>query len=187
MHDRHNHQILQHPEDSGWARYCPRCGCGLEERYIEAEQHLRKICSGCGFIFYLNPKVVAGAVPRQDDRIWLVRRNIEPSSGSWTFPGGYVDLGERVPDAAIRETHEETRLDIRLDGLLNVYSYAKAGIVLVVYRATVIGGVAGVTPESQEVRAFLLDDIPWTHLAFPSTREALADYLNFAALAHEQK
>jgi ADP-ribose pyrophosphatase YjhB (NUDIX family) len=187
MQDGRIHHYLQHPADSGWAKYCPRCGGGLEERYVEEEQHLRKICCACGFIFYLNPKVVAGAVPRQDTRIWLVRRNIEPSFGSWTFPGGYVDLGERVPDAAIRETLEETRLNIRLDGLLNVYSYANVGIVMVVYRATVIGGVAEATPESQEVRAFRLEDIPWDSLAFPSTREALVDYVHFEKPALEQK
>jgi 8-oxo-dGTP diphosphatase len=178
MHDN-RHQWLQHPADSNWARYCPRCGGRLEERYIEDEQHTRKICAGCGFIFYMNPKVVAGAVPRQEDQIWLVRRNIEPSWGSWTFPGGYVDLGECVPDAAIRETYEETLLNVRLDSLLNVYSYPNVGIVLVVYRATVIEGVATATPESQEVRAFRLEDIPWEKLAFPSTRDALQDYVKF--------
>jgi 8-oxo-dGTP diphosphatase len=186
MHDGDSHLQLQHPTDSDWAKYCPRCAGVLEERYIEVEQHLRKICPGCGFIFYLNPKVVAGAIPRQDNQIWLVRRNIEPSFGSWTFPAGYVDLGERVPDAAVRETHEESRLHIRLDGLLNVYSYANVGIVLVVYRATVTGGVPGVTPESQEIRAFHLDEIPWGGLAFPSTREALADYLKFEESARIQ-
>jgi ADP-ribose pyrophosphatase YjhB (NUDIX family) len=179
MHDRSHHQWLQHPADSGWAKFCPRCGVRLEERYLESEHHIRKICPGCDFIFYLNPKVVAAAVPRQDERIWLVRRNIEPSWGSWTFPGGYVDLGECVSDAAVRETFEETMLKVKLDGLLNVYSYADVGVVLVVYRATVIGGAAETTPESQEVRAFRLDDIPWQKLAFPSTREALVDYLKF--------
>ena len=177
--NRRIHQSLQHPADSDWAKFCPRCGGALEERYIEIEQHTRKVCSGCGYIYYLNPKVVAGAVPRQDDRIWLVRRSIEPSSGSWTFPAGYVDLGESVPEAAIRETREETQLDIRLDRLLNVYSYANVGIVLVAYCATVIGGVASPTPESQEVRAFRIEDIPWASLAFSSTRDALTDYVGF--------
>ena len=176
--NRHVHQTLQHPPDSSWAKFCPRCGCTLEERFLEAEQHMRKVCSGCSFIFYLNPKVVAGAVPRQEDRVWLVRRSIEPASGKWTFPGGYVDLGETIAEAAIRETQEETLLHVRLDSLLNVYSYANVGIVLVVYRATVVGGVAGTTPESQEVRAFQIEDIPWADLAFPSTREALADYVS---------
>ena len=98
-----------------------------------------------------------------------------------------MDLGESVPEAAIRETHEETRLDIRLDGLLNIYSYSNAANVLVVYRATVIGGVAGVTPESREVRAFHIDEIPWSSLAFPSTREALSDYIKLEMSAREPR
>lgn len=98
-----------------------------------------------------------------------------------------MDLGERVPDAAIRETYEETRLDIRLDGLLNLYSYENVGIALIVYRATVIGGVASVTPESLEVRAFHLDEIPWSSLAFPSTRDALTDYVKYKRSAREQQ
>jgi len=172
-----NYHPYQHSTDSNWVRFCPRCGGKLEERFIEFEQRLRKVCSSCGFIFYLNPKVVAAAVPCQHGRIWLLRRNIEPGAGRWTFPGGYVDLGERVPDAAIRETREETCLEIQLDELLNVYSYNEVGVVLVVYRATVTGGVASVTLESQEVRAFAHAEIPWNDLAFPSTREALRDFI----------
>jgi ADP-ribose pyrophosphatase YjhB (NUDIX family) len=182
-----SHQELQHSAGSDWARFCPRCGCSLVERYLEIEQHHRKVCSGCGFIFYLNPKIVAAAVPRQDGRIWLLRRNIEPSSGCWTFPGGYVDLGESVEDAAIRETREETLLEIRLDSLLNIYSYAKSGIVVVVYCSTVIGGTAGITPESREVRAFDPADIPWRGLAFPSTRDALTDYMKLQNAPQHRK
>ena len=143
---------------------------------MASEGRNRHVCQACGFIYYLNPKVVACAIPRASGRIWLVKRNIEPGSGLWTFPGGYVDLEERVPDAAIRETREETLLEIRLDSLFNVYSYDGAGIVLVVYLSTVIGGQASPTPESQEARLFSLEDIPWQYLAFPSTRDALADY-----------
>jgi len=176
---RYSHKELQHSPEAEWANFCPRCGSALIERFIEIEQHTRKICSGCGYIYYLNPKVVAGAVPRQEGRIWLVRRSIEPSSDCWTFPAGYVDLGESVPEAAIRETREETLLDIRLDRLLNVYSYASIGIVLVAYCATVVGGIAGPTPESKEVRAFRIDEIPWSSLAFSSTRDALTEYVDF--------
>jgi ADP-ribose pyrophosphatase YjhB (NUDIX family) len=180
MHDGSDHQKLQHLSGSDWAKHCPRCGGPLQERYIEVEQHLRKICSDCGFIFYLNPKVVVGTVPQQDSRIWLVRRNIDPALGRWTFPGGYVDLGETVSDAAIRETLEETRLHVRLDGLLDIYSYPDPGIILIAYRARVIGGTAAATPESQEVRAFQLEEIPWDRLAFPSTHDALRDYVVWA-------
>jgi len=168
---------LEHPADARWAQFCPRCGHRLEERLLDGEQKPQKVCGNCGFIFYLNPKVAAGTIPRQDEKIWLIRRNIEPSSGSWTFPGGYVDLGECVPDAAIRETYEETMLRVRLDRLLNVYSYGKTGIVMIAYCATVISGSPALTPESREIRAFHTDEIPWNDLAFPSTREALAEYV----------
>jgi ADP-ribose pyrophosphatase YjhB (NUDIX family) len=178
MPDGSIYDSVQYPKGSKWAKFCPRCGSRLELRYVEVEQKKRRVCSDCGFIFYLNPKVAAGAIPRQNDRIWLIRRNIEPSSGSWTFPGGYVDLGERVPDAAIRETYEETMLQVRLDRLLNVYSYAESGIVVIAYCATVIGGTPGITAETRDIRSFHTDEIPWDDLAFPSTREALEDFID---------
>lgn len=171
----HNHL------DAQWAKHCTRCGGSLESRFIDFEQRTRLVCSKCSSINYLNPKVIAAAIPRQGARIWLLRRSIEPGMGCWTFPGGYVDLGEPVPDAAIRETLEETLLDIRLDGLLNVYSYTNVGVVVVVYCATVTGGNAGVTSESQEVRAFELSEIPWAELAFLSTHDALSEYVQVTA------
>jgi 8-oxo-dGTP diphosphatase len=187
MHQDQRHNLLQHPMNSDWAKFCPCCGRGLEQKLLAEDNQLRKVCPACGFIFYINPKIVAAAIPRQEDKIWLVRRSVDPSSGNWTFPGGYVDLGESVPQAAIRETYEETLLHVRLDGLLNVYSYANVGSVLVVYCATVTGGVAGETRESQEVRAFLLDEIPWDSLAFESTHDALMEYIRREKTADVQK
>ena len=70
----------------------------------------------------------------------LVRRAIEPGYGLWVFPGGYVDRGEEVTAAAIREAREEAGLDIRLDSLVNIYSYPGRPLVVIVYAATRIGG-----------------------------------------------
>jgi len=177
MPARPNHCDHPHLSGENQLKFCPLCGSPLVERYLEEEQHTRKVCSGCGYIFYLNPKIAAGVIPREGNKIWLLRRNIPPGDGRWTFPGGYVDLGESVPDAAVREAFEETGLNVRLDGLLNVYSYTNVGIVLVAYSGTVVGGKAALSRESQEVRAFRLQDIPWDELAFTSTRDALREYL----------
>ena len=172
---RYDHPHLSHENQ---LKFCPLCGAPLVERYLDEERRTRKVCSGCGYVYYLNPRTAAGVVPREGDKIWLLRRNIPPGAGLWTFPGGYVDMGESVPDAAIREALEETGLNVRLDGLLNVYSYTNVGIVLIAYYGSVIGGKAALSPESRDVRAFRLEDIPWGELAFTSTRDAMLDYLN---------
>ena len=78
---------------------------------------------GCGFVFYLHPKLVAITIPVRDGRVLLTRRAIEPALGLWTFPGGYVDWGEDLVTAAQREMREEVGLDLAPDGLVGIYSY----------------------------------------------------------------
>ena len=164
-------------------RFCPRCGQALEERQLRAGDRPRLVCAGCGFIFYIDPKIAVGTIIRTDsDRLVLVRRAIEPGYGKWVFPGGYVDRGEALMDAAVREAREESGLHVRLDGLVNVYSYAGRAPVIVVYAATAIGGRFDIDDESLEGREVDTDAIPWDDLAFRSTNEALRDYL--AGLLH---
>ena len=107
----------------------------------------------------------------------LVRRAIEPGIGLWVFPGGYVDRGETPQAAAIREAREECGLEIRLDALVNVYAYAKRTPIIIVYAATMTAGTLCVDDECLEAATFGADELPWDALAFPSTRDALRDYL----------
>jgi len=107
----------------------------------------------------------------------LLKRGVEPALGKWVFPSGYVDRGETVQEAAIRETKEESELDVKLGPLLNVYSYPRSPSVIVVFTAEVIGGELTAADESTDARIFAPKELPWHELAFDSTRDALKDYI----------
>ena len=159
-------------------RFCPSCAGLLESRLLKDGDPERLVCSQCGFVLYLDPKVAVGTIIRHDDsRLVLVRRAIEPGYGLWVFPGGYVDRGEEITSAAIREAREEAGLDVRLDGLVNIYSYPGRPLIIVVYAASVVGGDLCPDEECLEARLFTPGDIPWGHLAFQSTHDALREYL----------
>ena len=159
-------------------RFCPSCGGALESRQLKDGDPPRLVCSSCGFVFYLDPKVAVGTIIKAaDSRLVLVRRAIDPGYGLWVFPGGYVDRGEEIRSAAIREAREEAGLEVRLDGLVDIYSYPGRPLIIVVYAATAVGGQLCTDEECLEARLFAADDIPWGELAFPSTRDALRHYL----------
>ncbi len=173
-----------HPHDDSHAyRFCPRCGGALERRVLKNSEPARLVCTQCGFVFYIDPKIAVGTIIRIDDgRLVLVKRAIDPGYGKWVFPGGYVDRGETLVAAAVREAREESGLDVRLDGLVNVYSYPGRAPVIVVYAATATGGALCVDDEGLEIAQLAPESIPWDDLAFRSTREGLRDYL--AGLLH---
>jgi ADP-ribose pyrophosphatase YjhB (NUDIX family) len=157
--------------------FCPKCGASLESRLIKPSEPERLVCSACQFVFFLDPKVAACTIIPIDGRIVLLQRGIEPGYGKWVFPGGYVDRGETVNGAAIREAYEEVNLEVRLVSLLGVYSYAQSPVIIVVYLAEVTGGVLRAADEALDARLFEPQAIPWSELAFPSTLEALHEYI----------
>ena len=159
-------------------RFCPRCGGDAEVAFPRSIS-----CPRCGYGAYYNPKPVACTIPRTaDGAIVLLRRGFAPGRGRWTFPGGFVDLGESTEQAARRETREELRLEVELGALVGVYSRPEDRIVLVVYAALALGDPQ-TTPEATEVRAFRPDAIPYGELAFWSTEAALRDLVRSAASA----
>jgi ADP-ribose pyrophosphatase YjhB (NUDIX family) len=154
------------------------CGGELEPRSLKQSEPERLVCTRCGFVFYLDPKVAVGTVIRDElGRIVLVRRAIEPGYGKWVLPGGYVDRGEQVHVAAVREAREEAGLEIRLERLINVYSYPGRAPVVIMFTASILGGTLMVDDEGLEARFFETEEIPWGELAFPSTIDALREYL----------
>ena len=154
------------------ARFCPRCGQPVDVDYPRSIS-----CPHCGYGAYYNPKPVAAAIPvTAAGDIVLLRRGFDPGKGLWTFPGGFVDLGETVEEAARREAVEEIRAEVALGELVGVYSRAEERVVLIVFAAT-IGAKPQTTPEALQVEAFAPDEIPWQELAFWSTTNALKDFL----------
>ena len=170
---------MTHTHDDGPAyRFCPVCGGELDERVLKATEPKRLVCGSCGFVFYLDPKLAVGTIITDGHgRVVLVRRAIEPGYGKWVFPGGYVDRGEEVRLAALREAKEECGLEVRLDRLLNIYSYPGRAPVIVVFVAQSVGGCLACDDEGLEARFFDPHAIPWDELAFRSTREALREFL----------
>jgi ADP-ribose pyrophosphatase YjhB (NUDIX family) len=159
------------------AHYCPQCAGELVPRVLGAGDPPRLTCVRCGFVLYLNPKVAACAIFCQDNGIVLVRRAIEPAEGKWAFPGGFVDLGETAPAAAMRETLEETGLRVSLTGILDVYSFGGHEVLVVVYAGDVVGGSPRAGAECSELGYFAPESLPWDELAFESTAAALHDYV----------
>jgi 8-oxo-dGTP diphosphatase len=157
-------------------RFCPLCGAPLAAAPVPPDHREQMVCSRCRFVFYLNPKVVAATIPERDGATLLTRRSINPGRGLWTFPGGFVDFGETVTDAAVRETFEETGLEVDLTGLLNVYTYPGAPVIIV-YRARVVGGTLTTCDENDALEWVTPKQIPWATLAFQSTREALREWV----------
>ena len=107
------------------------------------------------------------------------RCRINPGYGLWVVPGGFVDMGEVVEEAVVRETQEETYLTVRpAPGLLNIYSYPDHRTIIAAYVTEYVSGELGAGNETLEARVFGLKEIPWPQIAFSSTKEALREYIS---------
>lgn len=162
---------------AGPPAFCPTCGGSLEERYVVEELRERLVCTRCERIHYLNPAIVAGVIPVAEGRVWLLRRGIEPRHGTWTFPAGFMELGETVEEAAKRETREELNLDVRIRRLFGVYSYPTISTVHVVYLADALTRPS-IGHETLEFDCFAPDQIPWHDLSFRTTTDALREWVD---------
>ncbi|RKZ13432.1 NUDIX hydrolase [bacterium] len=155
----------------------PEFSARFRREIPDGDNRERMVCQDCGFIHYDNPRIVVGAVASLDGQILLCRRAIEPRTGYWTVPGGFMENNETAEEGAIRETLEETGASIEVRDLLGIYSLPHIGQVHLVYRARMLAPHIEVGPECVEARLFDVDELPMGNLAFPTNTWALEHFL----------
>ena len=159
--------------------FCSRCGGPLNFGFVDGENRERLACSNCGFVAYVNPRLVVSTIPVTDDgRVVLLRRGIEPGKGWWAQPGGFLEVDETVTEAAIRETFEETGLVVKPGEIIGLYTRLEAAVVVLAFEAQVLSGEFRTNPEALEIEAFAPEDIPWPKIAFSTTLWALRDWVS---------
>ncbi len=157
--------------------FCSQCGTPVSVKVPKGETLPRHVCDRCETVHYQNPKVVAGCIPEWEDHILLCRRAIEPREGFWTFPAGFMEMGESTEAAAARETQEEANARVEITHLYALFTLVRVNQVYVVFRGRLPTREYGIGPESSQVELVHPDKIPWDALAFPVVHEVLKRYV----------
>ena len=158
--------------------YCSRCGAALRFGPIEGEERERLACESCGYVAYVNQRLVVTTLPVTDrGEVMLLRRGIEPGYGLWAQPGGFLEIDETVNEGAIRETLEEVGLVVEPGEIVGLYSRIEAAVVVLAFEARIVGGEVRTSSEALEVRAFRPEAIPWREIAFRTSTWALRDWI----------
>ncbi len=142
-------------------KYCPECGAPLSRKELEGRP--RAYCPRCGKVFYARPKVGAGCLIEEEGRLLLLRRAREPFKGCWNLPAGYVEIDEEPSETAVRETREETGLQVEARELVGVYAFAddpRGNGLLIVYRCEIVGGEVRETAEGKDGAFFSKEALP---------------------------
>ncbi len=150
--------------------FCQRCGAPTHDVYRDGR--MRPVCTSCGMTTYLDPKLAVAVLIGREEEVLLGRRGAHTREpGKWSFPSGFVERGERVEDAARRETLEETGLAVELGPVLTLISSSGETVVLAVFPAVAFSGEPNADDDLAELRWWPLDDLP--ELAFPHDLEII--------------
>ncbi|WP_292986964.1 NUDIX hydrolase [Nitrosomonas sp.] len=158
-------------------KFCSQCSANVEFRIPEGDTLPRYICTACHEIHYQNPKMVVGCIPEWEDKILLCRRAIEPRSGWWTLPAGFMENNETLAEAAARETLEEANARVAIGDLYAIYSLPHISQVYALFRARLLDLDFSPGIESSEVKLLSEHEIPWDEMAFRVIHDPLKRYM----------
>ncbi len=153
---------------------CPSCRGAVTIRTVDGQW--RPYCPQCRLIIQLGPKLVATVLVGDPSSLLMVQRSYGVEKGLWALPGGYVEQGEVVEEAAAREALEETGIEVTITGLVGLFSAPGRPIVVAAYGATAVGGA--LTTESWEIDGagyFSVGNLP--PLAFPQDDRIIAQWV----------
>lgn len=154
-------------------KFCSECGSNVSLGVPEGDDHLRHICDDCGTIHYRNPKVIAGCIPVWQDKVLLCKRAIDPRKGFWTLPAGYMEQGETLGQAAVREAWEEANVLVELDKLYTLFSLPEISQIYIFFRARMVDERFSPGLESLETQLFSEEEIPWDDISFETVYRSL--------------
>jgi ADP-ribose pyrophosphatase YjhB (NUDIX family) len=160
-------------------RFCMQCGSAkVELRIPHGDDRERHVCADCGYVHYLNPKLVVGTIPVWEDKVLLCKRAIEPRYGLWTLPAGFMEEGETLEEGASRETLEEANARVTIEQMYSTISLPQISQVYVLFRATLLDLDFSSGSESLEVKLFSEEEIPWDDLAFRTVHDTLRHFFS---------
>lgn len=157
-------------------KFCSNCGAPVSYKVPPGDTLSRYVCDACSTIHYQNPRMIVGCIAEWEDRVLLCRRAIEPRSGLWTVPAGFMENGETISDGAIRETLEEANARVDLGPLYALYNIPHINQVYMLFRGRLLDPDVSAGAETLETRLFTENEVPWDQIAFASVRNALQNY-----------
>ena len=116
------------------------------------------------FMAYKSPRLTTDGAILKDGEILLIKRKNEPFKGKWALPGGFVEYGEKVEDAVIREINEETGLVTKIKEIIGIYSDPnrdpRGHTVTIVFLLDVLSGKIHAKDDADEAKFFALNNLP---------------------------
>lgn len=158
--------------------FCNNCGSKIHKIIPEGDQKTRDVCIECGAIHYQNPKIITGCLIEHNDKVLLCKRKIEPQSGKWTLPAGFMENSETCEQGAARETMEEANASVTNMSLYAVYDIPYISQVYMMYRAQLASEDFYPGEESLEVELFDRNSLPWELLSFSVIKQVLLNYFD---------
>ncbi len=160
-------------------KYCTRCGHPLERRTIQAIK--RMVCPYCDTVYYDNPiPSVAVVVRNEQGQLLLVKRKAEPKKGFWSLPGGFMDGGESVTQAALREMKEETGLEGEIKRLIRIVNHESemyGHVMIIILEVEITGGRLRAGDDAECTDFFPIEELP--PLAFHFQEETVKEVTGY--------